>query len=154
VALLGRDRGFLGEGVLAEVRFRVLGAGDPQLEIAAVEARDQKNERVELGIGTGRPSDVQALPRVTALLPNVPNPFNPTTRMSFSLATPGHVELAIYDVSGRRVRTVVEGHHDSGRYEHVWDGTDRSGARVSSGIYYMRLTTPDGQHSLPMTLLK
>lgn len=90
-----------------------------------------------------------------ALFQNSPNPFNPTTVISFELLKPGHVRMDIFNVSGVRVRTVVDGHRDMGHHQVEWDGIDNHGADVTSGVYFYRLTL-DG---LPiatrkMTLLK
>jgi hypothetical protein len=81
-----------------------------------------------------------ALPRRTALYQNVPNPFNPLTTIRFDLARPGSVRLRIYDVAGRRVRTLVEAWVGAGAGKSaVWDGLDGAGLRVPSGLYFYRL---------------
>lgn len=89
-----------------------------------------------------------------ALEQNEPNPFNPVTTIRFSLDRSADVQLAIYDVSGRIVRTLVRRPLASGLYSETWDGTDDRGARVSSGLYFYRLDT--GRHSITrkMVLLK
>jgi hypothetical protein len=81
-----------------------------------------------------------APPRVSRLLPAVPNPFNPTTRLGIELATAGNVDLVIYDVRGRRVidllpRTPL----GPGRHDVLWHGEDQQRRPVASGIYYVRL---------------
>jgi flagellar hook assembly protein FlgD len=95
---------------------------------------------------------------VTALHPNVPNPFNPVTRIAFDLARDGHVSLRIYDVGGRLVRTLIDAPMARGRYAGadaaVWDGIDDAGRRVSSGVYFYRLVTSDLDASRRMVLLK
>jgi len=152
--LLGvRDLALAGEGDVATVRFRVIGSGDPGLALASVDARDRDNRRVEMSARSD--SDPQAnLPRVTALLANVPNPFNPSTKIPFTLAVGGPVELAIFTVDGRKVRTLVNDTRQPGLFEALWDGTDERGIRVSSGAYYVRLVTRDGAHSRPVVMLK
>jgi hypothetical protein len=98
------------------------------------------------------------VPVVTALHPNVPNPFNPVTRIAFDLARDGHVSLRIYDVGGRLVRTLIDAPMARGRYAGadaaVWDGIDDAGRRVSSGVYFYRLVTSDLDASRRMVLLK
>jgi len=84
----------------------------------------------------------------------VPNPFNPSTKIPFTLAVGGPVELAIFTVDGRKVRTLVNDTRQPGLFEALWDGTDERGIRVSSGAYYVRLVTRDGAHSRPVVMLK
>ncbi len=70
---------------------------------------------------------------------NAPNPFNQTTSIGLSLAERGDVHLAVYDVSGRRVATVVNGVRDAGEHNFEWNGTDDAGNRVGAGVYFYRL---------------
>jgi hypothetical protein len=76
-----------------------------------------------------------------ALHPNVPNPFNPSTRLAFELAAPGRTRLAIYDVRGRWVRTLSDAAFAAGPHTLAWDGTDARGSSVASGVYFARLTS-------------
>jgi flagellar hook assembly protein FlgD len=78
-------------------------------------------------------------PKQLELLPNVPNPFNPTTRISFALPTEGNVQLAIYDARGTLVRVLIDKSFPSGHHDVVWDGRDGKGSPVSSGVYLCRL---------------
>ncbi|MFH1501598.1 MAG: M6 family metalloprotease domain-containing protein, partial [Candidatus Eisenbacteria bacterium] len=83
------------------------------------------------------------LPRVAYVLPGYPNPLNPGTSISYGLPEPGgRVTLRVYDVSGRLVRTLENGHRPAGRYTAHWDGTDSTGAPVASGVYFYRLEAP------------
>lgn len=70
---------------------------------------------------------------------NVPNPFNPTTLISFELKKAGPTTLTIYDVTGRKVRALVSDDLTAGEHSIVWDGTDGSGGPVSSGLYFYEL---------------
>jgi hypothetical protein len=74
-----------------------------------------------------------------ALYQNYPNPFNAGTTLSFSLPAAAEVELAIYDVSGRRVALVERGRRGAGVFDRPWDGTDDGGKPLSSGVYFLRL---------------
>jgi hypothetical protein len=132
--------GFTGEGDLATVRFLVRNPGDPGIALAASDARDADNRRVTLGVTP--PRDMSAAPRVTALLGNTPNPFNPSTRIDFALAEAGTIEISVFDAVGRHVRTLLTASRPAGLHSVVWDGTDRDGRRVASGVYYARLVTP------------
>jgi hypothetical protein len=155
VALLGtRERGLLGEGSLVEVRFRVLGPGDPGLALASADGRDGRNGRVQVEVSRGGSGSDASLPHVTRLLANVPNPFNPATRIEFTLAEPGRVELGIYTVDGRRVRTLLQADRAAGLHAEIWDGRDDRGVRLASGAYYARLVTRDGTYTRPLVMLK
>jgi subtilisin-like proprotein convertase family protein len=93
----------------------------------------------------GDPTDAaDALPEFLALGRNFPNPFNPKTMIRFDLPTTGRVDLAIYDVTGRRVATLAGGSMDAGFHEVEWLGRDDKGASLSSGVYFSRLAF-DGQ---------
>jgi len=70
---------------------------------------------------------------------NYPNPFNPQTTIDFSVKTTGLVKLAIYDILGREIRTLVSETLTNGRYTTVWDGRDNTGDIVPSGIYIYRV---------------
>jgi flagellar hook assembly protein FlgD len=71
----------------------------------------------------------------------VPNPFNPSTEIRFELDEPCPVELNIYDARGFLVRRVAAGNFAAGPHGVVWDGTDRAGRPVASGVYQVRLVT-------------
>ncbi len=70
------------------------------------------------------------------LYPNHPNPFNGETTLSFDLMRPDHIRLEIYDLQGRRVKTLLNGFHASGRFSVVWNATDEKGTVVSGGVYF------------------
>ena len=77
---------------------------------------------------------------VTALQQNYPNPFNPTTGIAFSLAERGHARIAIYDVSGRLVKVLVDEDVDAGPSFVTWSGKDDGGRDVASGTYFARMS--------------
>ena len=108
-------------------------------------------------VDTGQPDEIDA-PRQTYLAQNVPNPFNPVTRIEFDLARDGLVSLKVYDVAGRLVRTLIDAPLTRGRYTGekatVWDGLGSSGERVSSGIYFYQLNAPGYLATRKMVLLK
>ncbi len=98
---------------------------------------------------------VQNVPKAaTRLLSNVPNPFNPQTRIRFELSQPGSVQVAIFDVSGRLVRTLAAESLAAGPHERVWQGKDNAGRQVPSGTYYVRLVTSEGTDHRKIMLLK
>ncbi len=99
-------------------------------------------------------SSLDDAPIACALRGNYPNPFNPVTRIEFDLPEPAAITLEIFDVTGRFVRTLVDGHETAGRKQTFWDGTDERGASVASGVYYCRMTAPGYERTSKMTLLK
>ncbi|MFQ5651666.1 MAG: FlgD immunoglobulin-like domain containing protein [bacterium] len=84
--------------------------------------------------------DINATPDDFTLKQNYPNPFNPTTVIQYGLMEAARITLNIFDVSGRRVRTLVQTDKPAGTYEAVWDGKDQQGLQVSSGIYFYTLS--------------
>jgi hypothetical protein len=96
-----------------------------------------------------------AVPATYVLHPNTPNPFNPTTRLSFDLPSAGRARLDIYDVRGRLVRTLIDGSLPAGPHGVVWDGTTTEGTRAASGMYWSRLRFADREELVrSMVLLK
>jgi len=85
---------------------------------------------------------------------NHPNPFNPTTSISFTVEKEGPVELAVYDVSGRKIRTLVRDTRGPGAHVVTWDGTDQAGSRVPSGMYFYQLVSGRDSSTGKMMLVK
>ncbi len=101
--------------------------------------------------GTGGPS----LPRGFALDQNFPNPFNPSTTIRFEIdrsRDEAFVELAVFDLRGRMIRTLVSGVPGEGVHRIHWDGTDDRGASLPSGVYFSRLTVGDDSNVRKMIL--
>jgi hypothetical protein len=94
------------------------------------------------------------LPRANALYQNYPNPFNPNTTVRFSLREREAVSLAIYDVAGRLVRALIDDVMDAGPHDVTWDGRDKAGRTVSSGVYFYRLVTGGFAETRKMVLLR
>jgi M6 family metalloprotease-like protein len=88
------------------------------------------------------------------LYQNHPNPFNPSTRIRFSLPGQTHVQLAVYDAAGKRVATLLDEVGDAGLNEVIWDGRSDSGAMAASGVYFYRLSTQKKVLTKKMLLLK
>ncbi|HEX7401422.1 MAG TPA: SBBP repeat-containing protein [candidate division Zixibacteria bacterium] len=85
---------------------------------------------------------------------NYPNPFNPTTKIEFTLAKSGFVTLQIYDVLGRKVRTLVSQELSSAYKSVIWDGKNEDGKEVASGVYFYQLRVGDFSQPRKMILLK
>jgi hypothetical protein len=95
-----------------------------------------------------------AAPFRFGLVQNYPNPFNATTTISFSLSTPGEVDLSIFDLLGRKIRSLETGLLNAGQYSLVWDGANNDGKVVASGVYFYRLESAEGSRTMRMLLLK
>ncbi len=102
-----------------------------------------------IGVGSGAPR-----PQASMLEQNFPNPFNPTTVIRFAVAEPGRVRLAVYDVTGRPVKVLLDEPRDAGRCETSWDGKDDNGVAVASGVYLYSLETPGYGENKKMVLLR
>ncbi len=92
---------------------------------------------------TGVPRPVSSSSGGTAfavLQQSAPNPFTPRTTIRFDLRRAGRVTLSVYDITGRRIRTLLDQALVPGPYEAVWNGTDQGGRRVKSGVYLYELT--------------
>ncbi len=85
---------------------------------------------------------------------NHPNPFNPQTRIGFSLPRSGQVSLKVYSTTGRLVRTLIDGILSEGIHQFRWDGTDEGARRVASGVYLYRLETPGEVLSRKLIMVK
>lgn len=91
---------------------------------------------------------------VTALDGNYPNPFNGSTKITYSIAKPGHVRVQIFNIHGQLVKTVVDQYKLPGKHAFEWNGTNQKGAAVASGSYFYRLTTGDYSQTRRMILVK
>ena len=89
-----------------------------------------------------------------SLAPPRPNPFRRGTRIAFQLAQRAPVTLAVYDVSGRRVATLVDGPVEAGPHDVQWRGRNSAGREVSSGVYFARLVTPEFSQVRRLTLIR
>jgi len=86
-------------------------------------------------------------PHVNALLQNRPNPFNPETVIPYSIAIRGRVEIRVFDIMGRNVRTLVDRVETAGLHVVRWNGKTDGGVRAGSGVYFYRITYPSGESS-------
>jgi hypothetical protein len=133
--------------------------GEYDLDIIAVANFKQKDTtRVELIIEQATDVDEEGdqpnAPDKFALFQNRPNPFNPETEISYYLPEGCEVNLTIYNILGRRVKTLFEGHQNAGMKTLVWDGKDDQGKQLSSGIYFYRLQAGYFNQTKKMSLIK
>ena len=114
------------------------------------------NEDIEVKMRSGR---IEIIPSSTSLLQNYPNPFNPETWIPFRLAKNGKVVIRIYDVAGRLIKTLDFGYVEAGSYTvkdrgAYWNGRNKLGEQVASGVYYYTLQTGDFSATRKMVILR
>ncbi len=94
------------------------------------------------------------MPSEFELSQNYPNPFNPTTEIGFALPTKSFVSLEVFNVLGQKVKTLINADMEAGFRSITWNGTDESGASVTSGIYFYKLAAGNKIFTKKMTFLK
>ena len=94
------------------------------------------------------------IPSVYSLSQNYPNPFNPVTKMNYALPKRSRVIISVYNVLGQEVTTLLNKEQDYGYHTVTWNGTDRIGKQVASGVYFARLTTKNFSQTKKMLMLK
>jgi hypothetical protein len=135
-----------GDGV--EVVFAMLVGGDLADLQANADAAAALYATVPTGVTEGPP------PPRFSLLQNFPNPFNPSTTISFDVERSGPVRLEVFDLAGRKVRTLVDRRYEAGRHAVRWNGLDDAGAAVSSGVYLVRYESREGSAMKKAILVK
>jgi len=98
--------------------------------------------------------ETSVLPDQFALKQNVPNPFNPTTRIAFDLPQASEVRLDIYNILGQKVRTLVDQFMSAGTHEVMFDGHGDQNQILASGVYFYRIYAGEFRQSRKMTLVK
>jgi tetrahydromethanopterin S-methyltransferase subunit B len=96
----------------------------------------------------------ESMPDNFQLSQNYPNPFNPTTTISYTLPARQNVSLAIYNLKGELVKSLVDGPMSEGSHSAVWDATNTLGQKVTSGIYIYLLRSDNRQIARQMVLVK
>jgi hypothetical protein len=99
-------------------------------------------------------ANAAGLPVAYGLDANYPNPFNPSTSITFHLPAPTTVHLAIYNMLGQRIATLIDGERPIGTHVVAWDSRNDAGRLVAAGTYLMLLESELGQLRGRMTLLK
>ena len=111
--------------------------------------RSGNNETVIVSI-----DDPVVIPETFHLSQNYPNPFNASTSISFALDRDGEATLTIFDLLGRRIRTLHSGLISDGPHAFIWNGRDDAGLAVTSGIYFYKLESAEGILTRKMVMLK
>jgi hypothetical protein len=148
VAVMGVNTTFTGSGDL----FVIAAGAAITAEDLTISARAIDNSRMDVTITEA--AGGQATPRVFALNAAYPNPFNPMTKISFSLPEAQTVRMTVYGLDGRKVATLADGTFAAGLHEVVWTGRDDAGKGVASGTYIYRIDAGPYSDVRKMTLMK
>ena len=128
--------------------FTIRGLND-NFEIMDISAADPRGSLLDVV------SKIEApLPQDYELNQNYPNPFNASTKIAFALPEAQQVSLDIYNISGQKVRTLINGRLDAGRYDVVWNSVGDDGSTVASGVYFYKLNTESHNLTRKMSLIK
>jgi hypothetical protein len=106
------------------------------------------------GVPTAVEDGSRPIPEHIELSQNYPNPFNPATTIEYAVPRTSRVTLELFDITGRKVTTLVDRTQRIGSHRVTWDGTNSSGDRVATGVYFYRLTIGDIVDTKKMVLLK
>lgn len=104
--------------------------------------------------GTAITEADETAPLVFTLEQSFPNPFNSITTLHFSLPASAHVQLAVYNLWGQRIATLLEGQQLAGRHQVRWDGTDDAGRAVATGVYFYRIRSGGVRRTQKLLLLR
>ena len=151
VAALGAGGSLIGSGELARARFRVIGSGDPAIGVDRVIARDGSNHDVTVEF-TAAPG--VAAPRATGIVRAFPEPARDGVTLEWALSHSGPVTLAVYDLAGRRVRTLTDGEEAAGLRSTRWAADDDAGVKLAAGFYIVRLRTVDFAQSKTVRIVR
>ena len=95
------------------------------------------------------------MPKVqSTLFPNYPNPFNPSTTISFNMERTGNVNIDIYNIREQKVKTLISGRFEIGLHKIEWNSTDDNGRSMSSGVYFYQMRSDDFTSTKRMVLMK
>ena len=93
------------------------------------------------------------LPEIFSSLINYPNPFNPTTMISFAISNDSYIELTIYNIKGQKIKTLTKNEFNKGNYSIIWNGDNENGEPVGSGVYLYKLNVNDKTEAMKKCLL-
>jgi len=143
-----------GSGTLAELLFQPLGIDSERIGNLQLFEAQLNEDDVNTQISSPLLTLNAALPQTSALYPNYPNPFNPSTAIRYDLSTAGRVRLGVYDLTGQRIRQLLDSHQPAGNYQLEWNGANTAGNTVASGVYLLRLETDQGILVRKMSMIK
>ncbi len=129
-----------GGGDFAILKFRKVGEVKPSITLDYLDLRDINGNKIEYVVK--EIEDFIAIPSEFLVLENYPNPFNPATKIHYSIpaGSEGNYRILIYDICGNFIKTLENRHYTAGKYSTVWDGKNEKNAAVASGVYFLRLS--------------
>jgi hypothetical protein len=127
-------------------------SGDGEIELVKTIAVAKGGGRLDVTITKG--ASETTLPRDFSLEQNHPNPFNPTTEISFSLPVTSQVRLDVFNIMGQKVTTLVDGSLPAGKHSVIWDGKSSAGETAASGVYFYKIEAADFTDVKKMLLMK
>ena len=151
ITILGTGVSIGGSGDVATLTFQAT-TEEYGVDFASASIRGVDNEQLDAVFEGYEPGG--DIPTAFRLVQNSPNPFNPATTIAFHVPHESRVAVRVYDVSGRVVRTLVDGTKEPGRHAAVWDGRNDQGESCGSGVYFCVMETPESSSSHKMVLLK
>ena len=117
-------------------------------------AVNRDGQLYRVNVSDGEVDGGSAMPKQFSLAQNHPNPFNPVTQISYSLAHDAHVRIDVFNITGQLVKTLVDGHVEAGEHTIIWDSKDGHGDGVASGIYFYKIKADQFTATKKMVLLK
>jgi parallel beta-helix repeat protein len=152
VSALGVEVPLTASGEVARLVLKPSGATAATVRIKALDLRNLDNEKYEVVVT--EEVETPFAPNATALMQNFPNPFNPSTTLTFDVAKAGNVTIQVYDVSGRLVATLLNAYKEIGRHRVEWNGRNANGSLVPSGIYFYRMKAAGYDATKKMILVR
>jgi hypothetical protein len=143
-----------GSGEVAVIEFRVVGSGSVAPVLAVADLRDKWNQELGRRIEPRQGDDVVDAGASAAMTFGAyPNPFHGSTEIAFSVPASASVSLKVYDISGRLVRTLVEGTLEAGSHRVVWDGRTGAGSATAPGVYLAVVKVGSQEQTAKMFLM-
>ena len=118
--------------------------------VVSASARNSLNKALEVSLD----GSIRGIPLEFALMQNYPNPFNPSTTIDYQMPSPSHVEIAVYNILGEKVSTLVNELQPAGYYTVQWNGRNDAGVQMASGLYFYRMRAADFSGLNKMLLIK
>jgi len=142
------------EGTTTELTYDVMGlaAGDYTFGVAAYYSSGNESDIITVDYNVD--ADDPVIPAVTTLKGNYPNPFNPVTKIAFSLSEDANVTIDIYNVRGEKIKTLIDGAMAADNYLVNWNGTDDNQNSVASGVYFYKMKAGRYTSTKKMILMK
>ena len=116
--------------------------------------RSSRIDAFDLPTSIDDPNETSEIPQTFRITANYPNPFNPVTKIDFGLPQSTDVSIIIYDILGRKVRTLLSERKQAGSYTVTWNGKNDSGNIVATGIFLLQIKTEHNMEIIKMTFLK